>query len=116
MKKIAILFTHNQTKISDGQHARTMAQRTVGLLCHHGLSESEGMLIDSCKQVHTFFMKFAIDAIFINRDGVVVGIEELKPWRLSKIHWRAQSVIETQAGWAKRHGIVVGSRAEVAPC
>ena len=116
MKTISSLFYPSQAKITEGLHARSSGERMVGLLKHASLSDREAMLISSCKQVHTFFMKFSIDAIFIGRDGTVVGVEELKPWRLSKIHWRAHSVIETRIGWAKSHGIIVGSKAEVTPC
>lgn len=113
MKKINILFNPSQAKAPHAVNAVSSIERMVGLLKHSKLSDGEAMLIDSCKQVHTFFMKFPIDAIFINKAGVVVGIEELKPWRMSKIHWRADAVIETPHGWAKRNQITLGSTAEV---
>lgn len=117
MKKISILFKQNHTAtIPNGLHAISTMDRMIGLLKHKGLADNEAMLIDSCKQVHTCFMKFSMDAIFIDRNGTVVGIEELKPWRFSKIHFKASSVIETNYGWAKRHGITVGCTAEVTPC
>jgi len=117
MKTINIRFSANpKAQITRGLHALTHGERMVGLLKHLGLADDEAMLIAECKQVHTFFMKFPMDAIFIDKGGIVVGIESLKPWRLSKIHWRAASVIETNYGWAKRHGIAIGSTAEVTPC
>jgi uncharacterized protein len=116
MKKISILFSPTQTKITQGLHALSSAERMVGLLKHSSLNDQEAMIIDSCKQVHTLFMKFAMDAIFVSKAGVVVGIEELKPWRFSKIYWKANYVIETNYGWAKRHNIKLGSTVEVTPC
>lgn len=122
MKSIKIQFKPSGRPEATGPaltqsvHAVTSSERMVGLLKHHGLEETQGMLISACKQVHTLFMKFAIDAIFIDKRGVVVGIQELKPWRLSKMHWRADAVIETPYGWAKRHGVTIGSQTEITPC
>ncbi len=116
MKKISILFKPTQTKITKGLHALSSTERMVGLLKHSALNDHEAMLIASCKQVHTLFMKFPMDAIFVTKAGVVVGIEELKPWRFSKIHWKADCVVETNFGWAKKHGITLGSTVEVTPC
>jgi uncharacterized protein len=116
MKKISILFNPSKKIIPDVLQARSPIERMIGLLKHQELSEEQGMMIESCKQVHTLFMKFSIDAIFIDKRGVVVGVEELKPWRFSKIHWRANSVIETPYGWAKRNGISVGEKIEVQSC
>lgn len=110
MKLINLNFQPSKTLLSKVLHARRSWERMVGLLRHRALAEDEAMLIDSCKQVHTLFMKFPIDAIFISKDGTVVGIEELVPWRLSKLYFRADSVIEAAHGWANRHHITVGSR------
>lgn len=112
----AILFKPSQTLIPKAMHAVSSLERMIGLLKHTKLDEREAMLIDSCKQVHTLFMKFPIDAIFIDKKGVVVGVEELVPWRISRLHWRADAVIETSHGWAKRHGITPGSLVEVSAC
>lgn len=116
MKQINLTFNPSKKTIPHALHAQTDIQRMVGLLKHSQLLDDEAMLIDSCKQVHTFFMKFPIDAIFIDKKGVIVAIEELKPWRMSWIHFKATSVIEVNLGWTRKNGIQVGSSVEIGSC
>ncbi len=101
----------NQLSIADG-----FFTRLVGLLSHDSLSTDEGLLITQCKQVHTFFMRFPIDVLFLDKSKKVIGKETLKPWRVSKIHFKADSVIEIQAGLAEKLGIKVGDKLGVPPC
>ena len=50
-------------------------RRMRGLLGRRSLPEGEGILLRPAGSIHTFFMRFAIDAVFLDRDLVVVGIE-----------------------------------------
>ncbi len=78
-----------------------MAGRTRGLLGRRGLEPGEGLWLRPCRQVHTMFMRFAIDAVFLDRELTVVGVcSPLAPWRLSPIFWRARSCLELAAGAA----------------
>ncbi len=82
--------------------AETSAQRRVGLLKHRGLEEGAGLWIVPCESVHTFFMKFAIDLIYIDRKHRVRGtVRALAPWRLSMC-LRAHSVLELPPGTIER--------------
>ncbi len=84
-------------------------ERTVGLLPRHSLGENEGLWIDSCNSIHTFFMKFPIDVAFIDSKGKVVAMyENLRPWRLTFIHFSAKSVLETAAGQMHKKKIQKG--------
>lgn len=83
--------------------------RMKGLLGRTHLAEGEGILLAPCNSIHMFFMKFPIDAIFLDgEDRVVVIYPVLKPWRLSGIHAGARKVIELPAGTAERCGVSVG--------
>lgn len=78
--------------------AQTSQQRTVGLLKHKELRPGEGLWIVPCEGVHTFFMKFAIDLVYIDRRNVVRKIvPNVAPWRLS-LCLPAHSIIELPAG------------------
>ena len=90
--------------------------RLVGLLNRSQLGPTEGLIIEPCKQVHTFFMQFPIDALFVTHDNVVVGVEELAPWRLSKLHFKAKKVIELPRGRCRELGIGVGDVLELESC
>ena len=93
--------------------ARTMIARMVGLLNHDALAEGEGLLIEPCNHVHSFFMRFPIDVVFLDRDDVVVAWQPLPAWRLSKMHWRARKVLELPLGRCQAVGLAVGQRLEL---
>ena len=79
--------------------ARTMFARMKGLIGTKSLPPGEGLLILHCNSIHTFFMSFAIDATFLDRDNrVVKTVRGIRPWR--PFVWgglRAVKVLETAA-------------------
>ena len=81
----------------DAEVAETFAERARGLIGRKGLAPGEGMLIPRCNCIHTCFMRFPIDAAFLDRRGEVVKtVRNIRPWRL--FVWggfRAVSVLET---------------------
>ena len=83
----------------DAEIAETFAERAKGLIGHRGLAPGTGMLITKCNCIHTFFMRFAIDATFLDKSGKVVKVvRNIRPWRLWVWGgWRAASVLETAA-------------------
>ena len=90
--------------------ADTPVTRLRGLLGRAGLRPNEGLLIRPTAAIHTWFMRFPIDAVFLDRDLVVVGIEpELGPWRFAGRR-NAKAVLELAAGESRRRGIEPGER------
>ncbi len=84
--------------------AGTSAERTRGLLKRAGLSEGEGLWIVPCEGVHTFFMKFPLDLIYIDRKHLVrKAVANVRPWRLSMCIM-AHSILELPAGTIERSG------------
>lgn len=82
--------------------ANTSATRRTGLLKHERLEPGEGLLISPCSAVHTFFMKFPIDLVYIDRKKQVRKVRQAVPaWRLSAC-FSAHSVIELPAGTVER--------------
>lgn len=79
--------------------ARTFAQRAKGLIGTKDLAPDEGMLILKCNAIHTFFMRFPIDATFLDKDGQIVKVvRNIRPWRLFIWGgWRARQVLETRS-------------------
>jgi uncharacterized membrane protein (UPF0127 family) len=83
-------------------------------LRHNHLSADEGMLFEAAALVplmwmHTFFMAFPIDILFLDREKTVMRIEaSLKPWRFSSLVAGACQAIELSAGAAVRAQTVVG--------
>ena len=85
-----------------------VAGKTRGLLGREGLAMDEGLLfrrgrLEPFMLMHMFFMRFAIDIVFLDRSDRVVRINRvLKPWRLSSLVFRARNALELCAGAAAR--------------
>jgi uncharacterized membrane protein (UPF0127 family) len=87
--------------------------RLRGLLGRRGLEPGEGLLLRPGNSIHMFFMRFAIDAVFVDGDGVVVDVvHDLRPWRMA-LRRGSKAVLEIGAGEAARIGIAAGDRIEV---
>jgi uncharacterized protein len=90
--------------------AETPVMRLKGLLGRSRLASGEGLLVRPTSAIHTCFMRFPIDAVFLDRDLVVVKIvSELRPWRVAARRG-ARSVLELAAGESGRRGIQAGER------
>lgn len=93
------------------EKASTLSTRMRGLLGRAGLDKDEGLWILSCNSVHTFFMKFSIDVIFLSPKGEVVRlVSHLRPFRLTRMVLGASSVLELSAGAVAEMGIRVGDQ------
>jgi uncharacterized protein len=88
--------------------------RLKGLLGREGLERGEGLLLRPASAVHTCFMRFPIDAVFLNRDLVVLGIADgLEPWRAAARRG-AKAVLELPAGASASSGLRVGDELTLA--
>jgi uncharacterized protein len=73
--------------------------RIVGLLNRDSLPQGEALIIKPCSSIHTFFMRFPIDVIFVDRDNKVIKtISCIKPFRLTGIYFLSKFVVELPAG------------------
>lgn len=91
-------------------------ERLVGLLPRTGLAEGEALYIQPSTSVHTFFMRFTMDAAFLNRQGRVVAVyHSMRPWRASGIHLSAIGVLEAPAGSLARAGVAKGDLLTLCP-
>jgi hypothetical protein len=83
--------------------------RIKGLLGRKGLKNDEGLVITGCRSIHSFFMRFPICAIFIDKKGKVVKIlDNFKTNRLSSYYYKADRVIELPPWKAKETKTEVG--------
>ena len=84
-----------------------------GLIGRQGLPAGEGLLVSPAPAIHTAFMRFPIDAVFLDRNMRVVDIvERLRPWRMASKR-RARAVLELSAGECARRGVEIGDRLEL---
>lgn len=88
--------------------ADTSAKRRTGLLKMERLEPGAGLWIVPCESVHTFFMKFPIDLVYLDKKRKVRKIRHaVGPWRLSAC-LLAHSVLELPAGTVEQSGTLVG--------
>lgn len=91
--------------------ASSLRDRTVGLLGTRSLPAGEGLWIERSPSIHMFFMRYAIDAVFVDREGRVVRVvENLRPWRIVAWVRRAADCVELPVGSARAAGVQVGDR------
>jgi uncharacterized protein len=90
--------------------ADTALARMKGLLGKRELPSGAGILLKPASSVHMAFMRFAIDAVFLDRELRVVKVAaDLRPWRVAGSRG-AKAVLEIRAGEARRRGLSVGDR------
>lgn len=90
--------------------ADTSATRRTGLLKHERLEPGHGLWIVPCESVHTFFMKFPIDLVYVGKDKKVRKVRHAVPaWRLSMC-LTARSILELPAGTAEQTGTQAGDQ------
>ena len=84
--------------------------RLRGLIGRARLEPGGGLMLRPASSIHTSFMRFPIDAVLVDRDMRVVGVEpRLRPWRWASRR-RARAVLELSAGESERRGVQVGER------
>ncbi len=79
--------------------ASSFFSRLKGLMFSSELPSCDGLLIFPCNSIHTFFMRYSLDVIFLdNQLNVIKIIRDFKPWKMSWIYFKATQVLEMKAG------------------
>jgi hypothetical protein len=103
--------TKNKTIANAVYFAATPLKRMRGLLGRDSLGALEAMVIKPCNSIHTFFMRFPIDVLFINQESKVVKcIVNMPAFRLSPISLTSQFVIELPVGTIKATNTTEGDQ------
>jgi uncharacterized membrane protein (UPF0127 family) len=95
-----IQIKHNQKIISSNiKIADNPISRVIGLMFKKTPVDSDGLLLEPCNSIHTFFMRYSLDIIFLsNGNEVIKVIRNLKPWRMTRIYFKARKTLELPAG------------------
>ena len=96
--------------LSEAAGAEGIVECFLGLMGKRGLQPHAGLHLPRCSSIHTCFMLFPIDVVYLDRAKKVKRIVAgMKPWRLSWCRG-ADSVLEAAAGWAETVGLVEGAQ------
>jgi uncharacterized membrane protein (UPF0127 family) len=106
-------LTKNTVLADRADIADTSAKRNRGLLKHTGLAEGEGLWIVPCEGVHSFFMKFAIDVVFLNRKRQVTKLRPNMVKSRIALSLRAHSTLELPVGMIEKSRTAVGDQLEL---
>lgn len=106
--------TTNQVLVPKLEKATSFWARSKGLLGRKSLAMNHALWIIRCNSIHTLFMKFPIDVVFVDRHLVVRKvIAQVKPWRVVLPVWRAAHVIEFSPGFLATTPIRIGEQLHV---
>ena len=109
----AVALVNQRTDESIARHvevAVTRRDRRRGLLGRPSLDESAALILAPCAAIHTMFMRFTIDAVFVDEDGRAVKVvPELAPWHIAVAPF-AHAVIELPARSLREHPVKLGDR------
>jgi uncharacterized membrane protein (UPF0127 family) len=97
------------THILTVKRADTFLARLVGLMFRADMALLGGLLLTPCRSVHTCFMRFPLDVVFLDADFRVMGVVlQLAPWRFTGHNPQAYHALELRAGEVARLGIRLG--------
>ena len=107
-------LTKNVIIVQEAQLAVTLDQRMRGLLGRISLGPNEALILKPCSSIHTFFMRFPIDVLFLDRDMQVIKvIHDLAPNRLSPLVLSSIMAIELPAGKVHQTNTQIGDKIEL---
>lgn len=112
--RVRVVVSGSGPELARAVVADTPVSRSVGLLGRASLEPGDGLVLQPCGMIHTWFMRFPIDVLFLDRDGRVVrAAHAARPFRIVWGGWRAWTTIELPAGTAA--GIAPGTRIDMEP-
>jgi uncharacterized protein len=107
----AINTTKNITIAGHVKIANHYFSRLIGLMGQKPLEEGNGLWIVPCRDIHSFFMRFVFDAIFVDKHLKVVYLKkEMKPWQVSRFVRQGHAVLELPAGTIEQTQTEVGDQ------
>lgn len=113
MSSVTVYRDQDATPFAKARVASNPWTRFWGLMGKPGLAEGEALLIEPCYSVHTMFMRFAIDVVFLDSEQRITKVAAgLKPFRAS-VSRGARRVLEMSSGGAEGAGLAVGQRLRV---
>ncbi len=95
----------------EAEIADTFSKRLLGLMFRSGLPIDNGLLLDPCSSIHTFFMRFPIDVVYLDRDNTVLKKETVFPWRLGSFVKGTGRIMELNKNAARK--LEIGKKLDI---
>jgi len=103
------VFKGEQLVAGEVENANHFVKRFFGLMFRKSMHHNHGLLLEPCNSIHTFSMRFPIDAVFLSPGREILSIEHsMKPGKVGKTVKGAKSVLELCGGTAEKLGLQVG--------
>jgi len=108
------LYVGEKLIADDLKIAKDFYLRFKGLMFRGNMNDNEALIIPRCNWVHTMFMGFPIDVVYLDSDYVIIDMESgVKPWRMCMPRLKAAHTLELVSGTAKNKLLRTG---EVVRC
>ena len=108
------IFVGDRLIADDVTRADSALSRFKGFMFQSYIAQGEGLLIPKCNWIHTLFMMQEIDAVYLNKDDVIVDLESrIRPWKFCKPRFKAKSTLELCSGSISSNSLKIG---EVLQC
>lgn len=112
----AVLEKNGICLVESVEVAASLWPRMKGLLGRRHLDRGCALLLSPCGSVHTFFMRFSLDLIFLDVDRRVVKVvRNVAPFRMVSGGMRARETLEVSSGWLSESAISLGDRINLLP-
>ena len=106
---MTLFINNSDNKLGEIKVANNFLARLKGLLGIKMLAENQGLIIPACRSIHTFFMFFPLDIVYLNKEKNVVKIKEkVNPFRISWGPKTTYYVLELKTGMIKKNRIKKG--------
>ena len=113
-----MVYTIKKEQITISQEAQmadTFLRRLVGLMFKKSISSGYALIFRNATSIHTFFMRFPIDIVFLDKDNQIIRIcEALKPWRMVLCS-RSKTTIELPAHKTSENSLKIGDFLQIEP-
>ena len=94
--------------------AKTFVKRLKGLMFTKELSPQSAIYIYPCSAIHTFFMNYNIDVLYLDINNIIIAIDEdMQPGKIGKLRKNAVAVVELKGGRVQQTSIKVGQTVEI---
>ena len=108
--------TKNVTLADNVALAQTAVSRLKGLLFYKEFRNGQALIIKPCNSIHTFFMRFPIDVIFLGANDKIIKIHQgMKPFKATPIYFKSNFVIELPAGIVEATGTTASDILSIEP-